>query len=43
MTTDDTATPDEARSNFKNTLVRVLVVQLIALAMLWLLQMRYHV
>jgi hypothetical protein len=43
MTPDDTETPADTRSKFTNTLVRVLVVQLIALAMLWLLQMRYHV
>lgn len=30
-------------SKFKSTLIRVLVVQVIALAILWLLQMRYHV
>jgi hypothetical protein len=43
MTTDDTAQNDEARANFKKTLVRVLAVQVVALAVLWLLQMRYHV
>ena len=43
MTPDDTETPADTRARFKNTLFRVLTVQLIALAMLWLLQMRYHV
>jgi len=43
MTPDDTETPADTRARFKNTLIRVLTVQLIALAMLWLLQMRYHV
>ena len=43
MTPDDTETPADTRSRFKDTLIRVLTVQLIALAMLWLLQMRYHV
>lgn len=42
MTTDD-ITPDDGRSKFKITLVRVLTVQVIALVLLWLLQIRYHV
>jgi len=29
--------------SFRNTLIRVLAVQLIALALLWLLQTLYHV
>lgn len=45
----DTAEPDEHdaaasredRSTFRRTLVRVMIVQVIALALLWLLQITY--
>lgn len=30
-------------SGFKSTLIRVLIVQVLALAFLWALQARYHV
>ena len=34
-------TPAPRRSTFKRTLARVLIVQVVALALLWLLQARY--
>ena len=33
--------PPDARLLFRRTLVRVLAIQVVALAMLWLLQTRY--
>jgi hypothetical protein len=33
--------PPDARQRFRRTLVRVLTIQVIALALLWLLQTRY--
>ena len=39
--TDPELTPAEAQARFRRTLVQVLVVQLVALAMLGLLQLRY--
>ena len=38
MTTDDQGT----RTRFRKTLVRVLLVQVVALVILWLLQATYH-
>ncbi len=38
MTTDDPGT----RARFRKTLVRVLLVQVVTLAVLWLLQATYH-
>ena len=38
---DDRA--DDPRPDFRTTLIRVLAVQLVALALLWLLQSLYHV
>jgi hypothetical protein len=34
-------TPAADRSTFRRTLVRVMIVQVVALALLWLLQARY--
>jgi hypothetical protein len=42
MTNEDTSTIEPARSTFKTTLIRVLVVQVIALAVLALIQLRYN-
>ena len=42
MTRDDTA-PDPGGSSFRTTLIRVLVVQVVALALLGLLQVLYNV
>jgi hypothetical protein len=33
--------PDEGRRTFRRTLVRVMIVQVVALALLWLLQATY--
>ncbi len=41
MTDPDAATPGPSGSTFKTTLIRVIVVQVIALAALALLQLRY--
>ena len=38
---DPTAGPDQG-TRFRKTLVRVLLVQVVALALLWLLQATYH-
>lgn len=38
---DDLPPTDSGRSRFRTTLIRVLLVQVIALALLWLLQIRY--
>ena len=40
MSTDDTS-HDQSQSKFSRTLVRVLGVQVVALVLLWLLQIRY--
>ena len=40
MSTDDTS-HDQSQSKFRRTLVRVLGVQVVALVLLWLLQIRY--
>jgi hypothetical protein len=39
MPPDSTPSPDSGR--FRRTLVRVMVVQVVALVLLWLLQTRY--
>lgn len=39
--TPDTPTTAEARRQFRRTLVRVLIVQVVAVLLLWLLQARY--
>jgi len=41
MTDRDSTTPEPTGSTFKATLIRVIVVQVIALALLALLQLRY--
>ena len=43
MSPEDPTSAEQPQSRFKITLIRVLVVQVVALALLWLLQMRYHV
>jgi len=40
--TDDAPSPERSPT-FRTTLIRVLIVQVVALALLWLLQARYHV
>ena len=41
MTNEDSAPAEAPRSTFKTTLVRVLIVQVVAFALLALLQLRY--
>jgi hypothetical protein len=41
MPNDDPA-PELARDKFRRTLLRVMVVQVVALAVLGILQLRYH-
>lgn len=41
--TDTELTPEAAKARFRRTLVQVLVVQVVALALLGLLQIRYHI
>ena len=41
MTNEDSTTPEAGRSTFKTTLIRVLIVQVVALALLALLQLTY--
>ncbi len=41
MTNEDTSGIEPPRSTFKTTLIRVLVVQVVALAVLALIQLRY--
>jgi hypothetical protein len=38
---DDTHAPDSGTSTFRRTLIRVLLVQVVALALLWALQAHY--
>jgi hypothetical protein len=40
MNTD--TSPDTARRRFRVTLIRVLVVQAVALLLLWIVHARYH-
>jgi hypothetical protein len=40
---DPRSDPAPPRSRFRETLIRVLIVQAVALAVLWLLQLRYDV
>jgi len=42
MTTSDSQ-PDRTGPGFRTTLIRVLAVQVVALALLWLLQTLYNV
>lgn len=35
--------PAEPQRSFRTTLVRVMIVQIVTLALLWLLQARFHV
>jgi len=42
MTNDDTPAGEGSNSTFKTTLIRVLVVQVITLAVLALIQLRYN-
>ena len=37
------SSPESTSPTFRTTLVRVIVVQIVALGMLWLLQARYNV
>ena len=39
---EETPTPEPTQPSFRTTLIRVLFVQVIALALLLLLQLRYH-
>ena len=39
---DEPTTPREPDPAFRRTLIRVMAMQLAALALLWLLQLRYH-
>ena len=39
----DTPAPESTGPSFRTTLLRVIAVQVVALAVLWLLQARYHV
>lgn len=41
--TDTKLTPEAAKARFRRTLIQVLVVQLVALALLGILQIRYHI
>ena len=42
MSHEDSA-PESNGSKFRTTLIRVLIVQAVALALLWLLQTRYNI
>ncbi len=42
MTNEDAPSSEARRSTFKTTLIRVLVVQVVALTVLALIQLRYH-
>lgn len=41
MAAADAPRDEAARARFRSTLIRVLLVQAVALALLWLLQIRY--
>ena len=41
--TDTELTPEAAKARFRRTLIQVLVLQVVALTLLGLLQIRYHI
>jgi len=41
--TDPEVTPESEKASFRRTLIQVLIVQVVALALLGLLQLRYHI